>query len=88
MMQSTMLLKVNQHRRAKARGIHVKHSPSGVTDPEATRLDTTDSGGTGDQDVLGFGEVHNLLGVPISDILRSRGGGPDLGCCMIPRVNG
>src|SRR3954447_1666153 len=54
------------------------NSPSRVTDPEASRLDTTDGSRADDEHALLLGEVQQLPGVPLGDTLRDDGDGLDL----------
>ena len=53
-------------------------SPSGVSDPEASRLDSSDGSGSDDEDTLLLGEVKELSGVPLGDSLSDEGDGLDL----------
>ena len=57
----------------------MQHPPSRVTDPEATRFDTTNGSWTDNQDVLGLGEVQNFPRMSFGNALSDQGNAPDLG---------
>lgn len=53
-------------------------SPSGVSDPEASGLDSSNSSGSDDKDTLLLGEMEELSGVSLGDSLSDEGNGLDL----------
>ena len=55
-----------------------KDAPSRVTNPEAPRLDTTNSGRANDQDALGIGLPQDLPRVPLRDTLGNQSDRLDL----------
>lgn len=68
-----------------------RNVPSRVTDPEAARFDTTDSGGTDDEDTLRLGLPENLASMALRDTLSDESNGLDLlvlQALQSTRVNG
>jgi hypothetical protein len=56
----------------------MEHIPSRVTNPEATRLDTTDSGGTNDENTPLLGLPEDLTSVSLRDTLSDESNALDL----------